>query len=54
MFKINYRFDSDNNGTLTFNEFIIGYSITTEGKLEDKLKYAFEVGLKFVLLDVLI
>lgn len=36
-------FDLDNNGYLTFNEFAIGYGLTTEGDPADKLAYAFEI-----------
>ncbi len=36
-------FDSDNNGFLTFNEFLIGYAITSKGDLKQKLEYAFEL-----------
>ncbi len=36
-------FDRDNNGFLTFNEFLIGYAITSKGDLKQKLEYAFEM-----------
>jgi Ca2+-binding EF-hand superfamily protein len=36
-------FDLDNSGCLTFCEFAIGYGITTSGKPEEKLAYAFEI-----------
>jgi len=36
-------FDSDNNGFLTFNEFLIGYVLTSKGDLTTKLTYAFEL-----------
>lgn len=36
-------FDTDNNGCLTFKEFIIGYGLTTEGNPADKLEYAFDI-----------
>ena len=36
-------FDDDNNGFLTFNEFLIGYAVTSKGDLGPKLQYAFEL-----------
>lgn len=36
-------FDSDNNGFLTFNEFLIGYAVTSKGDLKTKLEYGFEL-----------
>lgn len=36
-------FDSDNNGFLTFNEFLIGYALTSRGDMRTKLEYAFEL-----------
>ena len=36
-------FDSDNNGFLTFNEFMVAYALTTKGDLKQKLDYAFEL-----------
>jgi Ca2+-binding EF-hand superfamily protein len=36
-------FDSNNNGYLTFKDFVIGYGLTTEGNPADKLDYAFDI-----------
>jgi Ca2+-binding EF-hand superfamily protein len=36
-------FDSDNNGSLTFSEFLIGYAFTSKGDQKTKLDYAFEL-----------
>ncbi len=36
-------FDSDNNGTINFNEFMIAYALTSRGDYEDKLNYAFDL-----------
>jgi Ca2+-binding EF-hand superfamily protein len=36
-------FDVDNNGFLTFNEFLAAYTITTKGDVKQKLQYAFEL-----------
>jgi neuronal calcium sensor 1 len=36
-------FDLDNSGCLSFHEFAMGYGITTNGKPEDKLAYAFDI-----------
>jgi Ca2+-binding EF-hand superfamily protein len=36
-------FDTDNNGSLTFEEFLIGYAITSRGDQRSKLQYAFEL-----------
>ena len=36
-------FDSDNNGFVTFNEFLIGYALTSRGDMRTKLQYAFEL-----------
>jgi len=36
-------FDTDHNGTISFEEFLIGYSFTTRRGLEKKLEYAFNM-----------
>ncbi|CAF0713651.1 unnamed protein product [Brachionus calyciflorus] len=36
-------FDSDNNGTIAFNEFLIAYSLTSRGDPKKKLEYAFSI-----------
>lgn len=36
-------FDQDNNGTISFNEFLVAYSLTTRGDPKGKLEYAFEM-----------
>ncbi len=42
----NYVFDSfdkDNNGTITFNEFVIAFALTSRGDPAKKLDFAFDV-----------
>lgn len=36
-------FDSDNNGTIDFKEFVLATNITTSGAPEEKLKWTFKV-----------
>lgn len=36
-------FDSDNNGTINFKEFIVGMSITMKGDLAEKLVWTFQI-----------
>ena len=36
-------FDTDNNGSIAFNEFLIAYSLTTRGDPKKKLEYAFSL-----------
>ncbi|RNA04105.1 neuronal calcium sensor 2-like [Brachionus plicatilis] len=36
-------FDQDDNGKICFNEFLVAYSLTTEGEPKEKLEYAFDL-----------
>ena len=36
-------FDADNNGSISFNEFLIAYALTSRGDQKLKLEYAFEI-----------
>lgn len=36
-------FDSDNNNFLTYNEFLIGYALTTKGDLKTKIEYTYNL-----------
>jgi Ca2+-binding EF-hand superfamily protein len=36
-------FDANKSGTISFSEFLIGYSLTSKGDLKRKLEYAFEL-----------
>jgi Ca2+-binding EF-hand superfamily protein len=36
-------FDADKNGTISFNEFLIGYTLTSKGDLKKRLDFAFKL-----------
>ena len=36
-------FDTNNNGSIDFNEFLIGFALTSTGDPRTKLEYAFEI-----------
>ena len=36
-------FDTDDNGTVNFNEFMVAYAMTSRGEPEDKLDFAFDL-----------
>ena len=36
-------FDRDQNNSISFGEFLIGYALTTQGSIKEKLEYAFDL-----------